>query len=58
MSWRSRSGPTPIRDGKVQAPRVVDESIYPRILQFFIVLPVYMISQQAINVVLAEAGCA
>jgi len=38
----------------VQGLRVVDASIFPRIPGFFIVLPIYMISEKASDVILAD----
>jgi choline dehydrogenase len=35
--------------------RVVDASIFPRIPGFFIVTPIYMISEKAADVILADA---
>jgi choline dehydrogenase len=35
--------------------RVVDASVFPRIPGFFIVTPVYMISEKASDVILADA---
>jgi choline dehydrogenase len=39
----------------VQALRVVDASVFPRIPGFFIVTPIYMISEKASEVILADA---
>jgi choline dehydrogenase len=36
--------------------RVVDASVFPRIPGFFIVTPIYMISEKASDVILADAG--
>ena len=38
--------------------RVVDASVFPRIPGFFIVTPIYMISEKASDVILADAGAA
>ncbi len=38
--------------------RVVDASVFPRIPGFFIVTPIYMISEKASDVILAQAGSA
>jgi len=35
--------------------RVVDASVFPRIPGFFVVTPVYMISEKASDVILADA---
>jgi choline dehydrogenase len=35
--------------------RVVDASVFPRIPGFFIVTPIYMISEKASDVILADA---
>jgi choline dehydrogenase len=40
---------------KTQRLRVVDASIFPRIPGFFIVTPIYMISEKAADVILADA---
>lgn len=39
-----------------QGLRVVDASVFPRIPGFFVVTPVYMISEKASDVILADAG--
>ncbi|RDW64408.1 uncharacterized protein DSM5745_09819 [Aspergillus mulundensis] len=36
--------------------RVVDASVFPTIPGFYIVLPVYMVSEKAADVILADAG--
>ena len=36
--------------------RVVDASVFPRIPGFFIVTPIYMISEKATDVLLADAA--
>jgi choline dehydrogenase len=36
--------------------RVVDASVFPRIPGFFIVTPVYMISEKASDVIIEDAG--
>ena len=36
--------------------RVVDASVFPRIPGTFIVLPTYMVSEKAADVILADAG--
>ena len=40
----------------VQNPRVVDASVFPRIPGFFIVTPIYMISEKAADVIVEDAG--
>jgi choline dehydrogenase len=54
------SDPTAVVDSgfrvhKTQRLRVVDASIFPRIPGFFIVTPIYMISEKAADVILADA---
>ena len=39
----------------VQNLRVVDASVFPKIPGFFIVTPIYMISEKAADVILADA---
>ena len=39
----------------VRSLRVVDASVFPRIPGFFIVTPIYMISEKASDVILADA---
>ena len=41
-----------------QGLRVVDASVFPRIPGFFIVTPIYMISEKASDAILADAGVA
>jgi choline dehydrogenase len=40
----------------VEGLRVVDASVFPRIPGFFIVTPIYMISEKATESILADAG--
>ena len=40
----------------VERLRVVDASVFPRIPGFFIVTPVYMVSEKASDVILEDAG--
>jgi choline dehydrogenase-like flavoprotein len=40
----------------VEGLRVVDASVFPRIPGFFIVTPVYMVSEKASDVILEDAG--
>jgi choline dehydrogenase len=35
--------------------RVVDASVFPRIPGFFIITPIYMIADKAVDVILADA---
>jgi choline dehydrogenase len=56
----SKADPTAVLDGDfrvrgVQSLRVVDASVFPKIPGFFIVTPIYMISEKAAKVILAEA---
>ena len=42
----------------IEGLRVVDASVFPRIPGFFIVTPVYMVSEKATDVILEDAGLA
>jgi choline dehydrogenase len=55
------SDPKAALDGKLQVRgtkglRVVDASVFPKIPGFFIVVPIYMVSEKATDIVLAAAG--
>jgi choline dehydrogenase len=36
--------------------RVVDASVFPRIPGFFIIVPIYMVSEKATDVILEDIG--
>ena len=57
----SRSDPNAVLDSKFRVRgtsglRVVDASVFPKIPGFFIVVPIYMVSEKATDVLLAEIG--
>jgi choline dehydrogenase len=41
---------------RTQGLRVVDASVFPKIPGIFIVVPIYMISEKATDVILEDAG--
>ena len=40
----------------VQGLRIVDASVFPRIPGFFIVMPIYMLSEKAAEMIIADAA--